>query len=53
MSSALLSRTSLILRRLPSNHFEAILLPFALLLLAEIISLLFELAQSVATAVGN
>jgi len=39
--------------RLPSNHFEAILLPFTLLLLAEVISLVFAIAQSVATAVGK
>jgi hypothetical protein len=39
--------------RLPSNHFEAILLPFSLLLLAEVISLVFALAQSVATAVAK
>lgn len=39
--------------RLPSNHFEAILLPFTLLLLAEVISLVFALAQSVATAVAK
>ena len=36
--------------RLPTNHFEAILLPFTLLLLAEVISLVFALADSVATA---
>jgi hypothetical protein len=40
-------------RWLPSNHFEAILLPFTLLLLAEVVSLVFALAQSVATAVGK
>lgn len=40
-------------RWLPSNHFEAILVPFTLLLLAEVISLVFALAQSVATAVGK
>jgi hypothetical protein len=39
--------------RLPSNHFEAILLPFTLLLLAEVISLVFAIAQSVAIAVGK
>jgi len=39
--------------RLPSNHFEAILLPFTLLLLAEVIFLVFALAESVATAVGK
>jgi hypothetical protein len=39
--------------RLPSNHFEAILLPFTLLLLTEVISLVFALAQSVAVAVGK
>ncbi len=39
--------------RLPSNHFEAILLPFTLLLLAEVISLVFALAQSVASAVAK
>lgn len=37
--------------RLPVNHFEAILLPFTLLLLAEVISLVFALARSVAAAV--
>jgi hypothetical protein len=40
-------------RWLPSNHFEAILVPFTLLLLAEVISLVFAIAQSVATAVGK
>jgi hypothetical protein len=39
--------------RIPSNHFEAILLPFTLLLLAEVISLVFAIAQSVAIAVGK
>jgi hypothetical protein len=39
--------------RLPSNHFEAILLPFTLLLLTEVFSLVFALAQSVAVAVGK
>jgi hypothetical protein len=39
--------------RFPTNHFEAILLPFTLLLLAEVISLVFALADSVATAVGK
>jgi hypothetical protein len=39
--------------RLPSNHFEAILFPFTLLLLAEVIFLVFALAESVATAVGK
>ncbi len=39
--------------RLPANHFEAILLPFTLLLLAEVISLVFALAESVAMAVGK
>jgi len=39
--------------RFPSNHFEAILLPFTLLLLAEVISLVFALAQSVASAVAK
>jgi len=39
--------------RLPSNHFEAILLPFTLLLLTEVISLVFAIAQSVAIAVGK
>jgi hypothetical protein len=38
---------------LPSNHFEAILLPFTLLLLTEVISLVFAIAQSVAIAVGK
>jgi len=42
-----------VIDRLPSNHFEAILLPFTLLLLAEVISLVFALAQSVAMAVGK
>ena len=42
-----------LIERLPSNHFEAILLPFTLLLLAEVISLVFALAQSVAVAVGK
>ncbi len=40
-------------RWLPSNHFEAILVPFTLLLLAEVVSLVFALAQSVAMAVGK
>ena len=40
-------------QRLPSNHFEAILLPFTLLLLAEVISLVFAIAESVASAVGK
>jgi hypothetical protein len=40
-------------RWLPSNHFEAILGPFTLLLLAEVISLVFAIAQSVASAVGK
>jgi hypothetical protein len=39
--------------RLPSNHFEAILFPFTLLLLAEVIFLVFALAESVAIAVGK
>jgi hypothetical protein len=39
--------------RLPSNHFEAILLPFTMLLLAEVISLVFAIAESVASAVGK
>lgn len=42
-----------VVERLPSNHFEAILLPFTLLLLAEVISLVFAIAQSVAIAVGK
>jgi hypothetical protein len=42
-----------LVERLPSNHFEAILLPFTLLLLAEVISLVFAIAQSVAIAVGK
>ena len=42
-----------LIERLPSNHFEAILLPFTLLLLAEVISLVFAIAQSVAIAVGK
>ena len=36
-----------------TNHFDAILFPFTLLLLAEVISLVFALAQSVAVAVGK
>jgi hypothetical protein len=39
--------------RLPANHFEAILLPFTMLLLAEVISLVFAIAESVASAVGK
>ena len=39
--------------RLPANHFEAILLPFTLLLLAEVISLIFALARSVSAAVAK
>ncbi len=39
--------------RLPANHFEAILLPFTLLLLAEVISLVFALANSVSAAVAK
>lgn len=39
--------------RLPSNHFEAILLPFTLLLLAEVVSLVFALARSVSAAVAK
>ena len=42
-----------LVERLPSNHFEAILLPFTLLLLAEVISLVFAIVQSVAIAVGK
>jgi hypothetical protein len=39
--------------RVPDNHFVAILFPFTLLLLAEVISLVFALAKSVAIAVGK
>ena len=39
--------------QIPTNHFVAILFPFTLLLLAEVISLVFALAQSVAIAVGK
>lgn len=39
--------------RLPTNHFEAILFPFTLLLLFEVITLVFAIAESVATAVGK
>jgi hypothetical protein len=42
-----------LIERLPSNHFEAILLPLTLLLLAEVISLVFALAKSVSMAVGK
>ena len=38
---------------LPNKHFDAILWAFTLLLLAEVISLIFALAKSVATAVGK
>lgn len=38
---------------LPVNHFAAIIVPFNLLLLAEVISLIFALAQSVASAVAK
>jgi hypothetical protein len=38
---------------LPHKHFEAILWAFTLLLLAEVVSLVFALAKSVATAVGK
>ncbi len=38
---------------LPDKHFDAILWAFTLLLLAEVVSLVFALAQSVATAVGK
>jgi len=38
---------------LPNKHFDAILWAFTLLLLAEVISLVFALAKSVATAVGK
>ncbi|HSN56315.1 MAG TPA: hypothetical protein VLT32_16735, partial [Candidatus Sulfomarinibacteraceae bacterium] len=38
---------------LPDKHFDAILWAFTLLLLAEVISLIFALAKSVATAVGK
>jgi len=37
----------------PNMHFDAILWAFTLLLLAEVVSLIFALAQSVATAVGK
>jgi hypothetical protein len=40
-------------RALPVKHFDAILWAFTLLLLAEVISLIFALAKSVATAVGK
>jgi hypothetical protein len=39
--------------QIPTNHFVAILFPFTLLLLAEVISLVFALAKSVAIAVGK
>lgn len=38
---------------LPDKHFDAILWAFTLLLLAEVVSLIFALAKSVATAVGK
>jgi len=38
---------------LPEKHFDAILWAFTLLLLAEVVSLIFALAKSVATAVGK
>jgi hypothetical protein len=38
---------------LPDKHFDAILWAFTLLLLAEVVSLVFALAKSVATAVGK
>ncbi len=38
---------------IPDKHFDAIIWAFTLLLLAEVISLIFALAQSVATAVGK
>jgi hypothetical protein len=37
----------------PHKHFDAILWAFTLLLLAEVVSLVFALAKSVATAVGK
>ena len=39
--------------QIPTNHFVALLFPFTLLLLTEMISLVFALAQSVAIAVGK
>lgn len=39
--------------QLPDKHFDAILWAFTLLLLAEVVSLIFALAKSVATAVGK
>ena len=42
-----------IAEHVPDKHFDAILWAFTLLLLAEVISLIFALAQSVATAVGK
>jgi hypothetical protein len=38
---------------IPYKHFDAILWAFTLLLLAEVVSLIFALAKSVATAVGK
>lgn len=38
---------------LPNKHFDAILWAFTLLLLAEVVSLVFALAKSVATAAGK
>lgn len=40
-------------KHIPDKHFDAIIWAFTLLLLAEVISLIFALAQSVATAVGK
>ena len=39
--------------QLPDKHFDASLWAFTLLLLAEVVSLIFALAKSVATAVGK
>jgi len=42
-----------IAEHVPTKHFDAIIWAFTLLLLAEVISLIFALAKSVATAVGK
>ncbi len=39
--------------QLPDKHFDAILWAFTLLLLAEVVSLIFAIARSVASAVGK
>ena len=39
--------------QIPTNHFVAILFPFTLLLLTEVVSLVFALVQSIAIAVGK